>query len=118
MLNPVSKGGIGAFQIAARVERIDLDDDSLVAGPTNDFTSGLATLAPLSGRLGRGGKQTSYLVALNWQPMDYVRFMIDYGRVNVAGGPLAAQVDRLSTVPIDRRKYGVDLLQTRMQIDF
>ena len=118
VLDPVSKGGIGAFQIAARVERVDLDDDSLVSGPTNDFTSGLTTLAPLSGRLGRGGKQTSYLVALNWQPVDYVRFLIDYGRVNVEGGPLAAQVDPLSTIAIDRRKYGVDLFQTRMQIDF
>lgn len=118
VLNPVGKGGIGAVQIAARVEHVDLDDDALAGGTTNDFTAGTGTLAPLSARLGRGGRQTSYLLALNWQPIDYVRFMVDYGRIDVTGGPFAAQVDPLSALPVNQRKYGVDVVQTRMQIDF
>ena len=50
--------------------------------------------------------------------MDYVRFMVNYGHVDVSGGPLAAQVLPLSTLPVDQRKYGMDVLQTRLQIDF
>lgn len=118
VLDPVNKGGAGAFQIAVRYEYLDLADDALVNGPTNSFTDGTSTLAALSSRLGRGGRQTSYLLGLNWYPMDYVRFMVNYGRVDVTGGPLAAQVDPNSTKPANQRSYGVDVLQTRVQIDF
>jgi len=44
--------------------------------------------------------------------------MVNYGRVEVKGGPLAAQVDPASTKPVNQRSYGVDVLQTRVQIDF
>ncbi len=118
VLNPVTKGGSGAFQIAARYEYLDLADDALVNGPTNNFTDGTSALAALNTRLGRGGTQTSYQLGLNWYPMDYVRFMVNYGRVEVKGGPLAAQVDPASTKPVNQRGYGVDVLQTRVQIDF
>lgn len=118
VLNPINQGGAGAFQVAARMEHLDLDDSSLIAGPTNNFTTGLAALSPLASRLGRGGKQNGYLLALNWQPVDYVRFMVNYGRINIEGGPLAAQVDPFSSRAENRRKYGLDLLQTRMQIEF
>ena len=72
----------------------------------------------LSGRLARGGIQTSYLLALNWYPIDYVRFMVNYGRVEVEGGPIAAQVSPLSTLPVNARQYGANVIQTRLQIDF
>ena len=118
VLNPVTKGGSGAFQLAARVDHVDLDDDALKAGPINNFTTGIASPAAVSGRLARGGSQTGYLLALNWYPMDYVRFMVNYGHFAVKGGPVAQAVRPLSSVPIDQRKYGVDVLQTRLQIDF
>ncbi len=118
VLNPVSKGGMGAFQLAARFEYLDLEDDALINGPTNNFSTGTTSLAALGTRQGRGGTQTSYLLGLNWLPLDYVRFMINYGRVNVKGGPLAALVDPLSTVPVNQRKYRVDVLQTRLQLEF
>ena len=118
VLNPISKGGSGAFQIAARYEYLDLDDDALVGGATNNFTDGTSTLAALNSRLGRGGTQSSYLLGLNWYASDYVRFLVKYGRVEVTGGPLAAQVDPASTKPVNQRSYGVDVLQTRVQIDF
>jgi phosphate-selective porin OprO/OprP len=44
--------------------------------------------------------------------------MLNYGRVNVEGGPLAATVDPLSTLPVDERDYSVDVLAARMQIEF
>lgn len=118
VLKPVGKGGMGAFQLAARYEYLDLADDDLINGPTNNFTTGTSSLAALNNRLGRGGTQSSYLLGLNWYPVDYVRFMVNYGKIDVTGGPLAAQVDPTSTVPINERKFGVDVLQTRIQIDF
>jgi len=118
ILDPVTAGGAGAFQLAARYEYLDLDDDALIAGSVNNFTTGIAAPAALGNRLARGGTQSSYLLALNWYPMDYVRFMIDYGHVQVEGGPIAVLAKPLSTLPVNRRSYGVDVLQTRLQIDF
>lgn len=116
--NPVGKGGIGAIQIAGRIDYIDLDDPALKNGLTNNFTTGTTSLAALNSRLGRGGTQTGYLLALNWQPIDYVRFMLNYGHVTVEGGPLAVSVLPLSTTPVDERSYGVDLFVARMQLEF
>lgn len=116
--NPLSKGGAGAFQLATRFEHVDLDDDGLKAGLTNNFTTGVGSAAAPATRLGRGGTQTSYLVALNWLPSDYVRLMLNYGRIEVEGGPIAALARPGSTAPVDRRRYGVDVLQTRIQLDF
>ncbi len=116
--NPINKGGMGAFQLAARLDYLDLDDEALKNGPTNNFTNGTTNLAALNSRLGRGGTQTGYLIGLNWYPIDYVRFMLNYGRVDVEGGPLAATVDPLSTTPVDQRKYSVDVLAARMQVEF
>jgi hypothetical protein len=44
--------------------------------------------------------------------------MVNYGRISVEGGPLAAAVEPLSSDPVDARSYNVDLLAARMQIDF
>ena len=118
VLNPFAKGGAGAFQLAGRFEYLDLADDALLNGPTNNFTTGVTSLAAANSRLGRGGTQTSYLLGLNWYPMDYVRFMVNYGRVEVEGGPFAALASPLSTRPVNQRDFGVNLFQTRLQIDF
>ena len=116
--NPVSSGGSGAFQIAGRIDYVDLDDSALKNGVTNNFTSGVTSLAALNARLARGGTQTSYLVALNWIPIDYVRFMLNYSRADISGGPLAVLVDPSSTDPVDVRSYSVNVFQARMQVEF
>ena len=118
VLNPINKGGSGAFQIAARIDYLDLDDNALIDGPTNNFATGVTSLAGLGARLGRGGKQTGYQLGLNWHPIDYIRFMIDYARFEIQGGPLAASAAQSSAAPIDRRNYGLDVLQTRLQLEF
>lgn len=118
VLKPLNKKGLGAFQIAARYEYLDLDSNALKNGLTNNFTTGTSSLAALNTRLGRGGTQSSYLLGLNWYPIDYIRFMLNYGRVDVQGGPLAAIVDPLSGAPADERKYSVDVLAARMQVEF
>lgn len=116
--DPISKGGIGAFQLAARVDYLNLNSDALKNGPTNDFTTGTSSLASTNSRLARGGTQTAYIIGLNWYPIDYVRFMLNYTRVNVEGGPLAAAVAPLSTSPVDERNFSVDVLAARMQVEF
>ncbi len=118
VLKPIDKKGLGAFQVAGRFEYLDLDSNALKNGLTNNFLNGSSSMAALNTRLGRGGTQTSYLLALNWYPIDYVRFMLNYGRVDVEGGPLAAAVDPLSTLPVDQRKYSVDVVAARMQMEF
>jgi phosphate-selective porin OprO/OprP len=118
VLNPVSKGGTGAFQIAARYDYVDLNSDALTLGATNNFTTGISSLAPAASRLARGGTQSSYILGLNWYPMDYVRVMLNYGRIEVQGGPIAAQVLPGSVKPVNERSYGMNLLTSRLQIDF
>jgi phosphate-selective porin OprO and OprP len=116
--NPLGSGGSGAFQIAGRFEHLDLDDAALKNGLTNNFTNGTTSLAALNSRLGRGGTQDSYMLALNWYPIDYIRFMLNYARVNVEGGPIAISAKPLSTSPVDERSYGVDVFAARMQVEF
>lgn len=117
VLKPLGKGG-GAWQIAARFDYLDLDSDKLKNGPTNNFATGVSQLAALNARLGRGGQQTGYLLGLNWYPNDYVRFMLNYIHTRVKGGPLAATVEPLSTLPVDQRKYSTDGFAVRAQVDF
>jgi phosphate-selective porin OprO/OprP len=118
VLKPISKGGAGAIQIIGRYEYLDLSDDDLVNGPTNNFATGATSLAALNSRLGRGGTQSSYIVGVNWYLNDYLRLMLNYGRVEVEGGPQAAIVDPASTLPVNQRNYGVNVLQSRLQFDF
>jgi phosphate-selective porin OprO and OprP len=116
--NPVGSGGLGAFQIAGRFEYVDLDDPALKNGVTNNFTNGSSSLAALNSRLGRGGTQTSYMVGLNWQPTDYIRFLFNYSHVAIEGGPLATSVLPLSINAADRRRYALDVVAARMQLEF
>jgi phosphate-selective porin OprO and OprP len=118
VLNPINKGGSGALQIAGRFDYLDLDTGALKTAPTNNFATGVSSLAALNARLGRGGTQTGYLVALNWYPIDYVRLMLNYIHVDVQGGPLAAIVKPLSTTAIDKRSYSTDAVALRAQVEF
>lgn len=63
--NPVFSGGSGAWQIAARYDVIDLTD----------------TAASVL-----GGKQTSYIVGVNWHLNNYSRVMANYSKTDVDGG--------------------------------
>lgn len=118
VLRPIDRGGPGAWMLAARVDHLDLDDAALINGLTNDFASGATSLAPSAVRLGRGGTQTGYLLAMNWSPIDHVRVMLNYGRIEIEGGPLAGLVRPMSTAPVNERSYTVDLLSARMQLEF
>ena len=118
VLNPVNKGGSGAFQLIGRLDYLDLDTAKLKNGLTNNFATGATSLAALNTRLGRGGTQTGYLFGLTWIPIDYVRFLFNYIHTEVEGGPLAATVKPLSTAPVDKRKYSTDAFAIRASIDW
>lgn len=118
VLKPFSKGGWGALQLNGRVDYLDLDSNKLKNGLTNNFVTGATSLASTNSRLGRGGTQLGYLAGLVWIPEDYFRVLLNYAHAEVEGGPQAATVEPTSTKPVDKRKYGVDVVAARVQVDF
>jgi phosphate-selective porin OprO/OprP len=101
---PFDQGGWGAIQLNARIDYLDLtdrvDDSAVVTAPTYV----------------NGGTQLGYQLSLIWNPIDYLRFMAQYGHASIDGGPRAAVVDPANPDP--RRNYGVDTAAVRAQIDF
>jgi phosphate-selective porin OprO/OprP len=109
VLHPVTDGGIGAFQVNARLDAVELRDR------VDDSSASIA--APF---YVNGGKQIAYQASLIWNPTDYLRFMAQYGRINVTGGPRAVTglFDLTDPTPINKRKYSVDTASVRAQVDF
>jgi phosphate-selective porin OprO/OprP len=118
VLHPFSKGGWGALEVNGRMDYLDLDDDGLQNGLSNNFVTGQASLASTNSRLGRGGKQLGFLGSLIWIPEDYARVLVNYTHSWITGGPYAATVKPDSSKPVDKRKYGVDTIAARFQVDF
>ena len=84
---PVGDGGFGAVQLNMRYDRLDLNDGGII-----------------------GGIQDGYMASLIWTPVDYVRFMLNYGHLEyekalgiVAGAP---------------NDFSVDVVAARAQIAF
>lgn len=70
ILNPVSAGGWGAWELAARISEINLNDGSV------------RFAQPLGARPNiQGGRQTDFTLGLNWYPDIGIRFMANW--VNV-----------------------------------
>lgn len=57
---PVSEGGIGAWQIAARFDRIDLSDQGIL-----------------------GGEQDSFILGVNWHLNDHARLMANFSHSTI-----------------------------------
>ena len=55
---PITAGGIGAFQVNARYDHLDLNDGGIV-----------------------GGRQQAALIGLIWAPIDYIRISANYGKL-------------------------------------
>jgi phosphate-selective porin OprO/OprP len=115
VLNPFEKGGWGALQVNARYDYLDLDSNKLKNGFSYTNATGVSAA---STSLSRGGKQTGYQLGLTWIPTDYVRFIVQYVRTEVEGGPFAAAAKPTSTKPVDQRTYGFDSVAFRAQFDF
>ncbi|WP_246255210.1 porin [Parasphingorhabdus flavimaris] len=84
--NPVGSGGIGAWQVNVRYDRLDLTDAGFV-----------------------GGTQDAYQASLIWTPIDYVRFMLSYAKLDYRDAAIAAA---------NGNDYSVDSLAGRFQISF
>jgi phosphate-selective porin OprO/OprP len=118
VLHPFNDGGWGALQLNARVDYVKLSDRVDSSSPS--------LAAPF---YVNGGKQLGYEGSLIWNPTDYLRFMAQYGHLDVTGGPRAS-VATLgppptlgifpvgTTTPANKRKYGVDTFAVRAQVDF
>jgi len=122
VLKPFSKDGWGAFQINARLDYLDLDSGKLKRGCTNNFTADTLTCtgAGSNSNFTKGGKQLGILGSLVWIPEDYFRVYLQYSHAAITGGPFADEVEGVSSSAedLDDTKYGVDAVQTRIQIDF
>jgi phosphate-selective porin OprO/OprP len=68
--NPLSAGGIGAIQINARYDRIDLTDGTIV-----------------------GGTQQAAGLSAIWIPTDYVRFLVNFGHLWIDNPAVPAWTD-------------------------
>jgi phosphate-selective porin OprO and OprP len=84
--NPINKGGLGALLLNGRYDYLDLNDAGVL-----------------------GGQQSTYGASLIWIPMDYIRFIVNYGHVELRDAAIAAGTDR---------NYGVDSFGVRGQLDF
>lgn len=85
---PVGDGGIGAVQLTARYDRLDLNDES--AGVI-------------------GGKQDAIIAGLSWWPVDFVRVIVNYAHLEYEDAVLAAS---------GNRDYSVDTVGGRFQVAF
>ena len=65
--HPLGQGGMGALQLNARYDWLDLVDAGIV-----------------------GGRQKAAGVSLIWIPTDYVRFIADYGHLWISDSPVLA----------------------------
>ena len=110
MLKPFDKGGWGAIQLNARVDYLDLSDRV----GTEHVPHRSARIAPF---YVNGGKQLGYQPSVIWNPIDYLRFMAQYGHVDITGGPRAATVEPTQT-PADKRKFDADTRRLRAQLEF
>ncbi len=84
--NPVGNGGMGAWQFNVRYDHLDLVDAGIV-----------------------GGVQDSYQASLIWTPVDYVRFMVNYGRLDY---------DNAAILAAGSGDYNVDTIAGRFQLSF
>ena len=111
VLKPFDQGGWGAIQLNARLDYLNLTDKVGGTAVTAGYPSGS------SSAFVNGGKQLGYQFSVIWNPMDYLRFMAQYGHVDITGGPRAATAD--PDGPLNaRRKYGVDTAAVRAQLEF
>jgi phosphate-selective porin OprO/OprP len=75
------KEGWGAFELVARIQELDIDDDAF-AGGANSFANPLTAIT----------KETSYGIGANWYPWNTVKLSINYDITTFEGG--AATGDR------------------------
>jgi phosphate-selective porin OprO/OprP len=75
------KSGSGAWELVARIQELDVDDDAFTGG-ANSFANPLTSIT----------KETSYGIGVNWYPWNTVKLSLNYDLTRFEGG--AATGDR------------------------
>lgn len=83
----IEEGGFGAVQVAVRYDHLDLNSNGIT-----------------------GGRQAGWQAGLTWIPTDYVRFLVNYARLDYRDARLPATGGD--------RNYAVDVFAVRAQVDF
>ncbi len=83
---PLGNGGIGAVQVNVRYDYLDLTSKGVT-----------------------GGKQDGYLASLIWTPVDFLRLMVNYARLDYSDAAIAVAGDR---------SYSVDVVAARVQLSY
>lgn len=83
---PLGEGGLGAVQLNFRYDYLNLNSAGIV-----------------------GGKQDGYMASLIWTPVSYLRFMVNYARLDYQDAIIAVA---------GSRDYSVDVLGLRTQMSF
>jgi phosphate-selective porin OprO and OprP len=83
---PLGSGGIGALQINVRYDYLDLNSKAVV-----------------------GGKQNGYLASVIWTPIENIRLLFNYARLDYTDAAIAVAGDR---------NYAVDVIGVRGQLTF
>jgi phosphate-selective porin OprO and OprP len=100
----LTEGGLGAWEIAARVSYVDLD---------SDFRTGSAlSVQPAAVD---GGRQTGYTLGLNWYPNDLFRLLLDYNHIDFAKANGTAAAGAALGIPVGAHSDAVSL---RTQVAF
>jgi len=107
VLKPLNQGGIGAVQVNARLDYVNLNDKTADGGAT-----------PVAPFYVNGGRQTGYQLSVIWNPIDYIRFMAQYSRAHVNAGPRIAAVDPDNAANVLDGSYNVDQFGVRAQFEF
>ena len=84
--NPLGEGGWGALWANARFDHLDLSDGPIV-----------------------GGTQNAFQLSVNWKPIDYVMFGLNFAHIRYEDAAISAAGDH---------DYSVDVVGFRSQIDF
>ena len=78
-LNPVSEGGLGAWEFATRISELNLNSGGFLVYQGRSVPSNI-----------QGGRETDLTLGLNWYPQIGIRFMADYVRVLQLAAPYNA----------------------------
>jgi phosphate-selective porin OprO and OprP len=89
ILNPLSKGGLGAWEFAARYSELNLNNGGLVSGPYAYWAAvaGGAADKALASTATLGGREENLTLALNWYPVKGVRFQANWTRAMTLVAP-------------------------------
>ena len=95
------------MQVNARVDYLDLNTKAVGNGVV------------LPGNVLNGGTQIGYQGSVIWNPIEYVRFLVQYSHIVIDGGPNAGVVRPLQlTTPVFRRSFSTDQIGLRTQFEF